>query len=720
MCTLCSASQNFDPSRHAEGEPAFAALSESSDAAAGTQTSYEMSVGDSFNGTIGSAGDEDWIEISLEAGESYTFAVEGTESGHSLDDPYLQLQDAQGAYVAYSDDASAATLEPSLTYTATSSGTYYINVRGYDEDERGTYRLTTEASSTAAPDGDAGTLDEMATYLISGYWGTAHSFDTSSSNVITVNLSALTSEGQQLARWALQAWETVANLDFVEVRSGGDITFDDNQSGAFAGASFTSTGTTLSANVNVSSSWISSYGSGITSYTMSTYVHEIGHALGLGHQGNYNGNANYASDATFSNDSYQLSVMSYFPQDENPTVDADYADPISAMMVDIIAMQQLYGAPGENSPTAGNTTWGEGSTLGTYMDQLFANGTLPDDPVAITIYDAGGTDLINFASLSVGANIDLNPESYSDVGLVGNIAIARGTYIENVTLGTGDDTVTGNVLGNTITTGGGGDTVDAGDGDDRIWLGDGNDSAEGGAGDDRIGGMAGADEISGDAGDDILWGGGENDLLNGGADNDALYGDTGHDTLWAGTGDDTLFGGNHNDRLEGESGHDEINGELGNDALRGGAGFDTLNGGEGNDWLDGGNWGDTLNGGDGSDGLWGAQGNDVMDGGAGDDRLWFGVGDDTVTGGADADTFSFFRYSGNDVITDLNGAEGDVVRLHSNLWASSGALTEAQMLAQFASLDGSGNVVLGFDTGDSLTLTGITSLDGLGAVVEII
>ncbi len=848
MCTLCDVTQNFDPTRHDGDSPVFADLTETTDAAASTDTVYSMSVGDTFQGEI-TDGDADWIEVQLEAGQSYRFDMQGAGGRDGLNSPILILRDGTGNQL---DDNSTYDVDggdraQQMYYTAESSGTYYLDAQAentrYSTDS-GTYLV----SMTEVQLPEVGTLDEMATYLLSDYWGgSERSFDTSSNNVITVNLTGLTADGRQLARWALQAWETVANLEFVEVRYRGDIRFGDHNLGAYASSQTTGDGTITSSYINISSGWVSYYGAEITSYAMSTYIHEIGHALGLGHQGGYNGSANYPDDATFLNDSYQLSVMSYFSQTDNIFGTASYGEPITPMMVDIIAIQQHYGAPGDNSPSAGDTIWGDGSTLGTYMDRLMTNGRLPYDPVVITIYDVSGTDLLNLGRHNWSSHIDLTPGSFSDVGLSrGSIAIARDTYIENVTLGAGNDTVIGNSADNVITTQAGSDSIrmgagndtgnggegadwiagmsgddllsgssgldtlfggagqdlliggtaadllSGGDGLDSLWGGTGHDDLFGGAGNDLLAGGSGYDTLWGNAGDDNLFGGAGNDQLSGGAGldtlrggtgNDALYGGgdrdqlfggdgwddlaggdaddqlsggnghdrlnggAGHDSLWGGNHNDTLFGGGGDDLLEGGAGNDSLDGYLNNDTLRGGAGLDTLvggsgndtleggteddalfggagqdwlNGGDNNDLLEGGNWSDTLMGGSGNDSLSDGQGNDVMEGDAGDDHLWFGTGNDTVTGGADADTFNFFSASGHDVITDLNGTEGDILRLHSNLWASSGALSEAQMLAQFASLNGNGVVTLSFDTGDSLTLIGITSLDGLGAVVEII
>src|SRR5690606_10194342 len=92
-----------------------------------------------------------------------------------------------------------------------------------------------------------------------------------------------------------------------------------------------------------------------------------------------------------------------------------------------------------------------------------------------------GTDTLSYANTSADVEVDLLTGSATGFSYIRNV--------ENVTGGSGDDTIHGDNLANVLNGGGGDDTVRGGFG---------NDSVNGGVGNDRL---------YGDQGDDILNGG---------------------------------------------------------------------------------------------------------------------------------------------------------------------------------------------------------------------
>ena len=553
--------------------------------------------------------------------------------------------------------------------------------------------------------------DQIADYLTDGYWewwdsGSRRAFDVAPGGTLTADITGLTAEGQQLARWALEAWTNVTGINFRFVESDANITFDDEEDGAFAGATNISGGQIISSFVNVSKDLIDTYVSTIDSGNFSTYIHEIGHALGLGHPGPYNEIATYGADNIFPGDSRQATIMSYFSQTNNTYIDASDANVVTPMIADIIAIQNLYGVPTDIN--AGDTVYGYQSNLDGYLGRLFAQWTGEDYdpeiyyglPVTLTLYDTGGRDTLDLRTDTDDQRVDLRPEGISDVyGLVGNLLIARDTWIEDVIAGSGNDRVTGNAVANRLAGGAGADWLDGGGGDDVLEGGSGRDELWGSGGDDVLEGGSGADRLEGGLGADRLLGGAGMDTVAYGESDEAVtvdleagIGKRGHaegdvimdveNVLGSGYGD-VLGGDGDANQLSGSGGGDVLEGRAGADRLDGGLGADTVSysgsdeavtvdleagtgkrgHAEGDVIVDvenvlGSGYGDMLKGDSGANQLSGSGGGDVLEGRAGADQLDGGAGLDTVS------------YSGSDgaVTVDLEAgtvagghAEGDVI-----------------------------------------------------------
>lgn len=316
------------------------------------------------------------------------------------------------------------------------------------------------------------TNQEIADYLRSGFDGAQ--FDVSSGDELTVNITGLTDEGQTLARAALEHWSDATGLVFTETDGDASITFDDNESGAFAGpTAMTDDGYFESTIVNVGTEWLDAYGTDLDTYSFQTYIHEVGHALGLGHAGPYNGSADFGTDNIYTNDSWQATVMSYFSQADNTNIDASPAYVMGPQVADYIAIQDMYGA--STTTRDGDTTYGFDSTAGNVIFDA-ENGF--SNPTTFTIFDTGGTDTMNYAGSDADQTLDLREEQYSSVnGLTGNVGIAVGTVIENAAGGSGDDNLVGNGADNELTGNDGADTFFASGGTDTFVGGDGDDTA---------------------------------------------------------------------------------------------------------------------------------------------------------------------------------------------------------------------------------------------------
>jgi hypothetical protein len=425
-------------------------------------TTSTLNVGGTVTNTLDFNGDHDWFAINLVAGQQVTASIFGI----TLEDPLLNIRNSTGQVVFSNDDIKAGSDRNSeVTFTPTTSGTYYIDVGAFNEAYAGTYQVSVQSGTTPP----LASVDTLAAYLTNGYWGgTSHHFAVTQGGTITVNLSTLNAGEQNLARTALQEWSDVIGVHFQEVTTGGQIAFDNSEdtSGnpvAATDASY-SRGITSSAHVHISSSWVNRYGTSLNSYSLQTYIHEIGHALGLGHGGDYNGNATYSTDALFQNDAWSTTIMSYFDERQNTYFanqgfSRDFA--ITPMEADIVAMQTLYGL--STTTRTGDTIYGFNSNAGgAYNPSAYPN-------VALTIFDSGGKDTINYSLSSANQLINLNPETFSNVnGNVGNLSIGRDVIIENAVGGSGSDTIIGNSADNVLTGGSGSDILTGGTGNDTF------------------------------------------------------------------------------------------------------------------------------------------------------------------------------------------------------------------------------------------------------------
>lgn len=273
---------------------------------------------------------------------------------------------------------------------------------------------------------------------------------------ITANYSdanGLNSLYQELAEQVFQYLGNITGIEFQQTTDYylSDIDFSDEAGGAYAYTSeFGGDGFTDWAVVNVDYYWNNGAGSdNFSVYSYQTFLHEILHALGLGHLGPYNGTGGY-EQAVFANDSCQNSIMSYLAQTENPNIDASFAYIQTCMAADLVALNDMYGSQTFNGVNFGTGHAFEGNTV----YGLNTNITFDQDPIqsfisgysnsyAYTIVDTGGIDTLDFSGWSNNQNINLTVSqgasffaTASDVGgLIGNFMLAVGTIIKTPLVG---------------------------------------------------------------------------------------------------------------------------------------------------------------------------------------------------------------------------------------------------------------------------------------------
>jgi hypothetical protein len=104
------------------------------DFGATTATKGSIAVGGSATGVVEFSGDRDWFRLSLGAGRTYRFTLNGTP----LSDPTLALRDASGSRRAFNDDSKGRNSQ--ITFTSIKGGIHYLDAGAYGK-ATGSYTL---------------------------------------------------------------------------------------------------------------------------------------------------------------------------------------------------------------------------------------------------------------------------------------------------------------------------------------------------------------------------------------------------------------------------------------------------------------------------------------------------------------------------------------------------------------------------------------------------
>ncbi|CAK0777938.1 hypothetical protein CCP2SC5_70048 [Azospirillaceae bacterium] len=316
------------------------------------------------------------------------------------------------------------------------------------------------------------TAAQFSDYLINGYWSATGASArrwgaAGSSPTVTWTTSGSWTSGQRAAiTTAMRTWSDVANIRFNYTTSSAQITLRTDTGNFYAYSQSSTSGSQITSNSIVFNATQYDLNALATpgAYENMALIHELGHTIGLGHPGPYNGSGEYATDAIFTNDTRQYSLMSYWDAgSDNNTTPHGNNFARTPLLYDIYAAQRIYGA--NTSIRNTDTVYGFHSTA----DAAEWDFSSQSGARIVCLWDGGGNDTLDVSGYSQTARIDLNQgdQHFSSVGgLTNNLSIAYGCSIENAVGGTGGDTIYGNDLANVLTGGGGNDAIDGGSGND--------------------------------------------------------------------------------------------------------------------------------------------------------------------------------------------------------------------------------------------------------------
>ena len=711
------------------------------DAAASVETAAMMSAGDTFEGSLNSKTDEDWIKIELTAGMLYTITLEGSGDKPSPD-TVLKLFDSKGGYIKTNDDVDGAkgNLNSEFQFSPEESGYYYISASSYNgnpnQDNKGDYTVTVTAIEP--PDPTVGE-DIMGTKRV----------------------EAVDASGDDPAVEYVAGNDKLRGTDKSEMimgLSGNDALFgfggDDTLDGGDGG------------DLLVGGMGADTLMGGMGTDTISYNVSPAGVTINLTDGTARGGDADGDTLVDMGDDQIENVVGS--PHDDELTGNRG-----DNTLSGLGGNDELDGLRGDDTLMGGS---GDDDLDGGRGDDTLEGGYGAD-----VLTGGDGSDTASYAYSEMGVTVRLHNSKFMGGDAMGDSFGARveATYtdkdddeqtvmlpdIMHLTGSANADVLAGDFRNNTIMGGAGDDKIyggpdprnlgpmpssaDRGDatnvdtlmgqgGNDMIFGGTGNDMLDGGAGNDMLNGGAGNDELKGGAGSDMIYADKDDLVINGfGPEDDQTTADVdesvedamdvdtlsyamvsnedemGIITALAGTitNIENIVGSDYDDTLTGDEQSNVIEGGAGRDMLDGGAGagVDTLSYESSDDWVRvtltdaaattsrGHARGDTatnfenVTGSAYDDELAGNDAANVLMGLAGDDEITGGAGADTVEGGAGADE-----------LDGDNGNETGQTRATADVLSYAGS--DAAVTVNLATASASG----GHATGDTIATFEVT------------
>lgn len=483
------------------------------DAANSVETTYTMSAGDVFEGTLSTVSDEDWIKIELIAGTLYTInlsRIPFTPAGTSVWDTVLTLFNSEGERVKINDDIDSAggNLNSSFQFVPEVSGYYYISAGAYDGNSDaydlnyGSYTLTVTESE-----------DPNFGETITGTDSTDKLLGTDKSETIN----------------GLGDWDALFGLDGDDTLDGGwgnDLLVGGMGADKLIGGPHEDTISyyTSTAGVTINLSDHTAQGGDADG---DTFGEDIEHVTGSDWDDVLTGNARANSLRGLGGD-----------DELNGGRGSDYLDGGRGD-------DTLDGGTGRNTLKGGA---GADTLRGGSSQDILEGGAGPD----VLIGGGGGSptdtlgedgDYASYESSMMGVTVRLHNSQLKNGDAEGD---SFGRMV-SVSYPDEDGAEQVEMLPDIIhLTGSAHADILAGDFRDNV--------IEGGAGDDRIYGgpdpadvnrmnnpLLNNDGLYGGAGDDVIYGGAGVDYLDGGEGNDTLFGGKGGDTIYGGSGSDMIY-----------------------------------------------------------------------------------------------------------------------------------------------------------------------------------